>query len=162
MDVNFWGVVRMTKTFLPELIETKGAVVNISSVFGLIGFPGQSHYCASKFAVRGFSETIAQELEAQGVQVTAVLPGGVATNIANNSVIDDLGDEFKDEKSVRANFDKVARTSPEKAAEIILKGTAKGKSRIYVGADSHFIDAIQRLLPTGYKRIMQRILKPSS
>ena len=81
MNVNFWGVVRMTKAFLPQLIETKGGVVNISSLFGLIGVPGQAHYCASKFGVRGFSETIAQELADKGVRVTSVHPGGVDTGI---------------------------------------------------------------------------------
>ena len=163
MDVNFWGVVRMTKAFLPELIQTKGGVINISSIFGVVGFPGQAHYCASKFAVRGFSETIAQELIDQGVCVTSVQPGGVATNIANNAVADHLADGYKDEASMRASFDQVARTSPEKAAAIILKGAAKRKSRIMVGVDAHVVSGIQRLLPNRYKKILQRLVNlPSS
>ena len=133
MDVNFWGVVRMTKAFLPQLIATKGGVVNISSLFGLIGFKGQSHYCASKFAVRGFNETIAQELEEKGVRVTSVHPGGVGTNIARKAVVDELPEGAADRTVFEQRFDKAAITSPEKAAEIILNGTAKGKRRVVVG-----------------------------
>ena len=158
MDVNFWGVVRMTKAFLPQLMKTKGGVVNISSVFGIIGFPGQSHYCASKFAVRGFNETIAQELQDKGVRVTSVHPGGVATNIANNAVLDNLTPGYANEDEFRNTFDKAARTSPEKAAEVILKGAAKGKRRVLVGNDAYFISGIQRLLPTRYAALIRKLL----
>ena len=162
MDVNFWGVVRMTKAFLPQLIETKGGVVNISSVFGLIGFPGQSHYCASKFAVRGFSETIAAELEDAGVRVTSVHPGGVATNIARSAAIDALPSTAKSSKDVHEQFDKAAKTSPEKAAEIILNGAAKGKRRVLVGNDAHFISVLQRLFPARYGGFMRRFFEKLS
>jgi len=85
MDVNYWGVVRMTKAFMGQILAKTGTIVNISSVFGFIGYAGQTHYCASKFAVRGFTETLAQELRGTGVGVCSVHPGGIATNIARNA-----------------------------------------------------------------------------
>ena len=154
MDVNFWGVVRMSKAFLPQLQKTKGGIVNISSLFGLIGFAGQSHYCASKFAVRGFSETIAAELEEHGVSVTSVHPGGVATAIARNAKVDALPAHASDKKILEDDFEKVARTSPEKAAEIILNGAAKRKRRVLVGNDAKLISFFQRLFPQNYHRLL--------
>lgn len=162
MDVNFWGVVRMSKAFLPQLIETRGGLVNISSIFGVIGFPGQSHYCASKFAVRGFSETIAQELQDRGVSVTSVHPGGVATNIARNAKLDALPPGFKSREKFDKKFDKAAHTSPAKAAQIILKGAAKGKRRVMVGVDAHFISLIQRVFPRGYTKMIGWLLPNSN
>ncbi len=156
MDVNFWGVVRLAKAFLPQLIETKGGLVNISSLFGLIGYPGQTHYCASKFAVRGFSEALGIELEDQGVAVTSVHPGGVATNIVRNAAIDALPDTLGDRSAAEANFDKAAITSAAKAADIILTGTAKKKRRIIVGRDAKFISFVQRLFPQSYAKLLQR------
>lgn len=157
MDVNFWGVVRMSKAFLPQLIATKGGLINISSLFGLIGFNGQSHYCASKFAVRGFNETIAQELEQKGVSVTSVHPGGVATNIARRAAVDVLPDHISEKTEIDARFDKAAITSPERAAEIILDGAAKGKRRVVVGRDAKLISLVQRLFPQRYMAIIRRL-----
>lgn len=150
MDVNFWGVVRMTKAFLPQLTTTKGGVVNISSLFGLIGFSGQAHYCASKFAVRGFSETIAQELAEKGVRVTSVHPGGVDTNIVQNAVVDVLPSDLKEKGEMEQRFKKAAITTPERAAEIILNGAARGKRRVLVGGDAKMLSFIQRLFPESY------------
>ena len=149
MDVNFWGVVRMTKAFLPQLMATKGGVINISSLFGLIGFSGQTHYCASKFAVRGFSETLSQELRDKGVCVTSVHPGGVATNIARLAEVDRevTADERED---FNTQFDKAAITSAERAAEIILNGAAKGKRRVLIGRDAKVVSFIQRMFPASY------------
>ncbi len=158
MDVNFWGVVRMTKAFLGQLTETRGGVVNISSLFGLIGYANQSHYCASKFAVRGFNETIAQELEEQGVSVTSVHPGGVATNIARNAKVDALPEGAGNREDFEQRFDKAAITSSEKAAEIILNGTAKGKRRVIVGRDAKLISALQRLFPQSYPKVLEKLL----
>ncbi len=158
MDVNFFGTVDMCRAFLPQLIETKGAITNISSVFGLIGFPGQAHYCASKFAVRGFSETLAMELAPKGVSVTCVHPGGVATNIARAAELDDLPDNFKSREKLDRKFDKVARNSPESAARIIINGAARGKRRVIVGADGHFISIVQRLFPRGYASVLPRLI----
>lgn len=150
MDVNFWGVVRMTKAFLPQLVAKKGGVVNISSLFGFIGYGGQAHYCASKFAVRGFSETIAQELAEKGVRVTSVHPGGVATSIARNAAVDAMPAQYKEKRELDERFDKAAITSPERAAEIILDGAAKGKRRVVVGRDAKIASFIQRLFPESY------------
>ena len=158
MDVNFWGVVRMSKAFLPQLKETKGGLVNISSVFGLIGFPGQVEYCASKFAVRGFSESLAQEVAELGVCVTSIHPGGVATNIARNAHIDVLPSKFSSREQAEKEFDKVARTSPERAAKIILNGTAKRRRRVMVGADAAVLSGVQRLLPQSYAGLIRKLM----
>ena len=156
MDVNFWGVVRMTKAFLPQLMSTRGGVVNISSLFGLIGFSGQSHYCASKFGVRGFSEALAQELAAHGVSVTSVHPGGVDTNIAKNAAYD-VERNAEQRQQMVDEFKKVAGTSPERAAEIILDGAAKRKTRVLVGQDAKTISFVQRLFPMRYARLLSGV-----
>ena len=156
MDVNFYGVVRMCKAFLPQVQKTKGALCNISSLFGLLGYAGQTHYCASKFAVRGFSETLAQELEGSGVTVTCVHPGGVKTNVARNAVADKLPDTGVTREEMDAQFDELAITTPEKAAQIILDGTAKGKRRIVVGKDAKIASFIQRLFPVAYPKILAK------
>ena len=156
MDVNYWGVVRMCKAFLPQVKNTKGRLVNVASIFSIIGFPGQTHYCASKFAVRGFSETLAQELVEDGVQVSVVCPGGVATNITRNAEVDALPEGMEDREDVNTNFDKAAITSAEDAAQIILDGTAKGKLQILVGKDAKRVSLIQRLFPQYYIKIMAK------
>ena len=156
MDVNYWGVVRMCKAFLPQVKNTKGRLVNVASIFSIIGFPGQTHYCASKFAVRGFSETLAQELVEDGVRVSVVCPGGVATNITRNAEVDALPEGMEDREDVNTNFDKAAITSAEDAAEIILDGTAKGKLQILVGKDAKRVSLIQRLFPQYYTKIMAK------
>jgi len=156
MNVNYWGVVRMTKAFMDQILSKKGTVVNISSVFGLIGYAGQTHYCASKFAVRGFTETLAQELRGTGVGVCCVHPGGVATNVSRNAEVDKMpfGDATREE--LDANFDKMAITSPEKAAQLILKGAAKKKRRILIGGDARFISLISRLFPVTYTKLLEK------
>ena len=156
MDVNYWGVVRMSKAFIDQIIARKGTLVNISSVFGLIGYAGQTHYCASKFAVRGFTETLAQELKGTGVGICCVHPGGIATNVARNAVVDKLPDSAVSREEMNAAFDKVAITSPEKAAEVILKGAAKKKRRILIGGDARFISFVSRLFPVKYSKILEK------
>jgi short-subunit dehydrogenase len=144
------------RAFLPILIEQdSGAIVNTSSVFGLAGIPSQTAYCASKFAVRGFTESLRHELHDTGVRAVTVHPGGVRTNIARNARIhgDPRGlGRTKDEMA--AEFDAIVRTSPERAAEIIHKGVDAGKSRILVGPDAYLFDAITRLAPTNYWRVI--------
>lgn len=157
MNVNFYGVVRMSKAFLEQLKETRGGLVNISSIFGIIGFPGQADYCASKFAVRGFSETLAQEMENYGVSVSCVHPGGVATNIARNAVMDKNPLPSKTREEMDAGFDAAAITSAEKAADIILRGTAKKRRRIIVGKDASSVQIISRLFPSTYAKIMRKL-----
>ncbi len=158
MDVNFYGTVAMCRAFLPQLRETRGTIVNISSIFGLIGFPGQAHYCASKFAVRGFSETLAMELAPEGVCVTCVHPGAVATNIVRAAELDALPGGVKSREKFNKKFDKAARTSPERAARVIVNGAAKGKRRIVVGADGHVVSILQRLFPRSYAWLPPRLI----
>jgi NAD(P)-dependent dehydrogenase (short-subunit alcohol dehydrogenase family) len=152
MDVDFWGVVHGTKAFLPHLIESgDGHVVNISSIFGIFSMPSQSAYNAAKFAVRGFTESLRQEMVLTGrpVKVTCVHPGGIATNIARNA--GQVAGRNHDE--LARNFDKVARTSPEKAARIILRGVEKGRARVLVGVDAKVLDSSVRLLGSRYQGV---------
>jgi NAD(P)-dependent dehydrogenase (short-subunit alcohol dehydrogenase family) len=161
MDINFWGVVRGTEAFLPQLRAKDDAhIVNISSVFGLIGVPSQSAYNASKFAVRGYTEALRQELYGSGVRVTCVHPGGVKTNIVRNgrNNVNPRGEQVPIEV-VSREFDKIARTTPERAAEIIWSGTLAGLPRVLVGGDARVIDFVQRLFPTGYPRIFRAVEK---
>ncbi|HTN32647.1 MAG TPA: SDR family NAD(P)-dependent oxidoreductase [Marinobacter sp.] len=158
MDIDFWGVAHGTRAFLPHLIASgDGHIVNISSVFGLIGVPKQSAYNAAKFAVRGFSESLRQEmkLENQPVSVSCVHPGGIRTNIANSARMG----KSENGEAQRKGFDKLAITTPEKAAEIIVKGIIKDESRILVGPDAWGIDVINRLLGSAYQPLVQRFSK---
>lgn len=156
MNVNFWGVVRMTKVFLPQLIQTKGAVTNISSMFGLIAYSGQAHYCASKFGVRGFTETLAMEMENSdtGVGVCCVHPGGVQTNVARNAIVDHMP-EGQNKSAMDDDFDTLAITPVDKAVGVILNGTAKRKRRIIVGNDAKIVSFLQRLMPVRYWKIVK-------
>ena len=155
IDVNVWGVIRMTKVFLPQLIRTKGAVTNISSIFGMIAFTGQAHYCASKFAVRGFTETLALEMEnaGTGVGVCCVHPGGVQTNVARNAIVDYIPEGLS-KSEMDENFDAVAITPVDKAVKVILDGTAKRKRRIMVGTDAKLASFFQRLMPIRYQKFI--------
>ena len=158
MGINLWGVVYGTKAFLPHLLERNtGWVVNVSSVFGMIGFPGQGSYNATKFAVRGMTEALRWELEETGVTVCSVHPGGIRTNIVRNGrmLSDPLG--RTDPKDMAAQFDKLARTSPAQAAKVIADGMAKGEPRILIGNDARAIDAVQRMAPRQYGKIMKRL-----
>ncbi len=158
IDVNLWGVIHGTRAFLPILLEQDaGAVVNVSSVFGLIGFPTQSAYCASKFAVRGYTESLRHELRETGVRAIAVHPGGINTNIVEHARfhVDDRG--RRDHSVLRSEFRRVARTSPDKAAEIIHTGVERGKDRILVGPDAGFLSLLTRIAPVRYFDVMKRI-----
>ena len=157
IDINFWGVVRGTEAFLPQLRARDDAhLVNISSIFGIVGIPGQSAYNASKFAVRGFSESLRQELHGSSVKVTCVHPGGVRTNIIRNGKMNTTSQgAVAIPEKVATEFDKLARTSPEEAARIIWKGTMAGAPRVLVGADAKVLDVLQRLLPAGYPTVLR-------
>jgi NAD(P)-dependent dehydrogenase (short-subunit alcohol dehydrogenase family) len=156
--IDFWGVVHGTKAFLPHLKQSgEGHVVNVSSVFGLIAVPGQGAYNAAKFAVRGFTECLRQELELEGVNVSAtcVHPGGIKTNIARNArVLSRPGSPSRDE--MNAYFDQLARTTPEKAAQKILRGVRRNARRVLIGPDARVIDVLQRLLPAAYQMLIVR------
>jgi NADP-dependent 3-hydroxy acid dehydrogenase YdfG len=151
MGINFWGVAYGTKAFLPGMLaQNDGVIVNISSVFGIIGVPTQSAYNAAKFAVRGFTEALRHELKGTGVNAISVHPGGIKTNIAAAARFykDPLGNS--DHKASAERFARLARTSPEQAAATIVRGIEKGSPRVLIGADAVLIDKIQRLMPVGY------------
>jgi NADP-dependent 3-hydroxy acid dehydrogenase YdfG len=158
-DVNFGGVVNGVTAFLPILLEQRaGVIANTSSVFGLVGFPHQSAYCASKFAVRGYTEALRQELRGTGVRATVVHPGGVKTNIvANARFRADHRGEHADVQSAAADFATLARTTPDKAAEIIHEGIEKQKARIRVGPDAVFLDLLVRVAPSRYYDVLDRL-----
>lgn len=155
MNINFWGVVHGTKAFLPHLKAAgDGHIVNISSVFGLIGVPTQGAYNAAKFAVKGFTEALRQELEIEGlpIGVTSVHPGGIKTNIARNARVT-TRKGWVDEQSTR-DFEKAFSTSPEQAAQDILQAILKNRRRQLIGADAVLIDLVQRALPTLYQSLL--------
>ena len=158
MDVDFWGVVNGTKVFLPHLIASgDGHVINISSLFGLFSVPGQAAYNAAKFAVRGFTEALRQEMTAAGhpVKVTAVHPGGIKTAIARNMTTA----EAVDKQQLARTFDKrLASTSPRKAARIILDGVHKNRARVLVGPDARALDLIVRITGSGYQRLFPPVM----
>lgn len=157
IGINFWGVVYDTKEFLPYLKQSgDGHIINISSMFGLTAQPTQSAYNASKFAVRGFTESLRQELDLQnaGVSATCVHPGGIRTNIAKaarmNNSVQSLGmDPLKSQDA----FDKLLRTPADDAAQQILEAVRKDRRRLLIGADAKAVDVIQRILPQGYQKI---------
>nr|VTO97139.1 Putative oxidoreductase SadH [Mycobacterium riyadhense] len=153
MDVDYWGVVNGTKAFLPHLIASgDGHIVNMSSMFGLYGVPGQAAYNSAKFAVRGFTEALRQEMALAGhpVAVTVVHPGYVKTAIARNAAHAEGVDK---EAGVKV-FEKVATTSAERAARTILKAVRKKKGRVVVGPDAKALDLLVRIAPVGYQRIV--------
>src|SRR6516162_5595020 len=158
MDVDFWGVVNGTKAFLPHLIASgDGHVINVSSVFGLFSVPGQAAYNSAKFAVRGFTEALRQEMVLAGhpVGVTTVHPGGIKTAIARNAT----AAEGLDRDELANLFDKrLANTSPQRAARIILEAVRKNKARVLVGPDAKFLDIMVRLTGSGYQRIVGRTM----
>ncbi len=158
MNINFWGVVYGTKAFLPYLKQAgEGHVINVSSVFGMIGVPTQSAYNAAKFAVKGFTESLREEMEIEGasVEVTCVHPGGIKTNIVRTSRVGEVGKAgTRDRDKMVRMFDKAARTTPTEAARVIIDGVKKNKPRVLIGADARVIDTVQRLLPTGYQDLL--------
>jgi NADP-dependent 3-hydroxy acid dehydrogenase YdfG len=159
MDVDYWGVVNGTKAFLPYLIASgDGHVINVSSVFGLFSVPGQAAYNSAKFAVRGFTEALRQEMILAGhpVGVTTVHPGGIKTAIARNAG----AAEGLDRDELAKVFDKrLAKTTPESAARIILDAVRKNRARVLVGPDARVLDALVRLTGSGYQRLFSPVLR---
>lgn len=157
MNINFWGVVHGTKAFLPHLkAADEGHIVNMSSVFGLISVPSQAVYNASKFAVRGFTDALRIELEAQRstVSCTTVHPGGIKTNIARNARFDPSA--LPGRVNPAEDFDKIALTTPEKAARQILTAVERNRRRVLVGPDAKAIDLLSRLPAGLYQRVLAR------
>jgi len=157
MGVNFWGVVHGTREFLPHLIESgDGHLVNISSLFGLISVAGSSTYNASKFAVRGFTEAVRQDMLLAGhpVGVTCVHPGGVKTGIVRNGRVT----RGESHANVTATFDnELAKMTPERAAEIIVTAVLANKPRQLVGLDAHVLHQFARLVGARYQDVVVRV-----
>ena len=156
MNINFWGVVHGTKAFLPHLRASgEGHVINTSSLFGVIAFPGQSTYNASKFAVRGFTEALRIELDMMKapVSATSVHPGGIKTNIARtarmNKSVMDIG--VKDMKDSHLQIEKHFRVTADEAADVILRGVQRNARRVLVGTDARIFDLVQRVVPSSYQ-----------
>lgn len=159
LGINLGGVINGTKEFLPHLIDSgNGSLVNISSLFGLLSIPGQSLYNATKYAVRGFTEAVREEMlvARHPVTVTAVHPGGIKTGISRNGrkadglKADELDDYFDD---------KLARTSPAKAAQVILDGALAGQARVLVGADAHLLHHFARLAGSRYQDVVAAVTR---
>lgn len=157
VGVNLMGVVNGTKEFLPHLIASgEGHLVNISSLFGLISMPGQTAYNATKYAVRGFTEALREEMlvNKHPVGVTCVHPGGIKTGIARHG----RKTPSQDVAAIDSLFeDKLARMTPDKAARIILKGALSGKARVLVGADAHLMHHLAKLTGSRYQDLMAKV-----
>jgi len=158
-DINFHGVVNGTRAFLPILLaQDAGTIVNLSSVYGLVAVPNHSAYCASKFAVRGFTESLRAELHDTGVRAVAVHPGGIKTNIARNARVPrDPEGRGRTAEQIAQEFDATAMTTPERAAEVIHRGVDAGRARILVGADAVLVDVLGRVSPTRAHRVLARL-----
>lgn len=156
ININLWGIIRMTKAFYPYLLEkNEGHIVNLSSVFGLGGVMLQSAYCTAKAGVKGFTEAIRMELMETNVKTTVVHPGGIKTNIARNAppkgslITDDM------HKEAIKQFDKYALTSSEAAAKQILDAVENNKERLVIGKDGKMMSLMIRLFPTGFTKMMK-------
>ena len=157
MNINFYAVVRGTKAFLPQLKkQSESCVVNISSVFGLAGVMQQSAYCASKFAVRGFTESLKMEamLEFPHVNIMCVHPGGIKTNIARDSKKNTVDFTHEENKANEKKYEKAFITTPEDAAKTIINGILKNKQRVVIGKDGKQLSWLTRLFPTRYTKML--------
>ena len=162
VNINFWGVVHGTRAFLPHLSAQREAhIVNLSSIFGIIAPPGQTAYCAAKFAVRGFSESLRHELKMaeSPVRVLVVHPGGIATDIARNSRMGTGVTDNARRTEAIDRFDKLAKKSPAAAAMHIANAIEADKLRLLIGSDAKFAEIIQRLRPATYWGLLGRALE---
>lgn len=157
LEINLWGTIHGSQVFLPLLMEQpESLLVNISSLLGLIGYAGQGPYVTAKFAVRGFTETLRQELSGTGVQVVGVHPGPVRTNLTRNI-------RYEDEDLLQRlsdAFEQAADITPEQAADFIVAGIRKGRHRILFGKKTKLLDRLARLLPNRYHKYMPRNFRP--
>ncbi len=162
MDINFYGMVYAAKAFLPTLLKQRaGKLVFLSSVFGIVGIPTQSAYNASKFAIRGFAEALREEVEPQGIDVLVVCPGGVKTNIIRNGRIKDSSAFGRSSDDPAEKFERLAGTTPDQAADQILRAIDKDQRRLLIGRDAKLLDRMQRLFPSSYHRkikLLSRVL----
>ncbi len=164
MGINFWGVVYGTKAFLPYLKASgDGHVINTSSLFGLCAQPGMGGYNASKFAVRGFTESLRQELDLQncGVSATSVHPGGIKTNIARAGRVSKSieGVLLKDSTKGAARFEKLFITTADDAARVILKAVRRDARRVLVGPDAKFTDWLVRWFPAWHQVVLEKLAR---
>lgn len=158
LQINLWAAIRLCKAFYPHLLRTgRGHIVNISSVFGLIGVARNTAYCTAKFALRGFTESIRMELRETGIRTTTVHPGGIRTGIVRNARRVGISAEAHD-RSIQA-FERLAPTSAARAAAQILQAVHRGRERLVIGPDGKAIDWLARLLPVGYTGIALRRLR---
>ena len=159
VDINLWGVILGTKVFLPLLRQRPRAhIVNVSSLFGIVGMPRNGPYCASKFAVRGWSESLWTELHGSSIGVTCVHPGGIRTNIVRNARVIDAAAH----PSLMQEFEKVARTSPEHAAARILGAVERNRMRLRICPETVVLDWLKRLLPTGVQTLIARMARAAA
>ncbi|MEM8773552.1 MAG: SDR family oxidoreductase [Pseudomonadota bacterium] len=158
MAVNFSGPVALTRSLLPIMMrQSKGQIVNVSSILGCVGVANQTAYCASKFALRGLSDALRLELEGNDIGVSVVYPGGVRTNIANSATIATRSNWPDDDPRAQAN--KLLKLDPARAAKIIVSGIEKRKRRIVVGSDAKFLSSMQRLFPESHQSILATLTK---
>lgn len=158
MDINFWGVVHGCKAFLPLLQQVdEAAIVNTSSIFGTIALPTQSAYNASKFAVKGYTFSLRQELSDTHIGVSCVQPGGVKTNIARSSRYVPSDNEAATKAELVESFDNYPGITADEAARRILKGVRKNKARILVGADATIISILERIAPVSYMKLFAKL-----
>jgi len=157
LAINLWGVIHGTKAFLPMMLaQHEGCIVNVSSVFGLVAVPAQASYVMSKFAVRGLTETLWQELDGTGVRAVLVHPGGINTNISKNSI--SATHETAHERKLSEAFLGQMTTSPEDCAREIVAGLQRGDKRLLVGSGARAIHRLSRLFPNRYGELMRRKL----
>jgi len=162
--INFWAPVRLTRAFMPSLLAAPAAhIVNMSSLFGLIAPPGQTAYCAAKFALRGFSESLRHELAGSSITLTVVHPGGVRTEIANSARIPRTIDPALARAQLK-QFNAFLRTPPEEAAEQIARAIEQRTPRLLIGRDARMADRLQRFFPVRYWQLMKpkNIAAPSA
>ena len=152
LGINLWGVILGCKLFLPHLRQVDEAhIVNVSSLFGLVGVPRNSAYCTTKFAVRGLSESLWAELSAEGIGVTSVHPGGIKTNIVRAA----RHAPGREKQEAIELFDRAARITPERAAEKIVRGIERGAQRVRIGPETYLGDWLKRLFPNGVQRLLR-------
>ena len=159
MGINFWGVVYGSKAFLPQLrARGEGAIVNLSSIFGIIAVPANGAYHCAKFAVRGFTECLRQELHGSDINAISVHPGGIKTNIVRNARLYVDADGGTDTARMVDRFQKLARTTPEEAARVIIDGIERQRPRVLIGADARFMERVQRWAPESYPAVFRWLL----
>ncbi|MFZ4376654.1 MAG: SDR family NAD(P)-dependent oxidoreductase, partial [Saprospiraceae bacterium] len=160
ININLWGVIKMTHAFLPHMYHRKdGHIVNISSMLGYAATPRSSAYCTSKFAVKGFTDALKVELLNAGIGVSSVHPGGIKTNIIRKSKLSDHLDEQQTWHLLN-KIEKKSLTMPAKqAAQIIINGVERNKSRILIGKDAKAVDWLVRIFPDTYFKLLENLLK---